>query len=53
MVVKSTLSREGSREGHFLTRLGVDRGAGGFGSEDAVARTNGQGEEDLGERWFH
>lgn len=52
MAGKSPLSREGSREGHLSSRLGGDRGVGGFGSADAEERTNGQGEEDPGERWF-
>ena len=52
MVGKSPLSREGSHEGRFSSRLGGDRGARGSGLEDVVARINGQGEEHTGERWF-
>ena len=33
-------------------RLGGDRGAGSLGAEEAEARENGKGDEDLGEQWF-
>lgn len=52
MAGKYPMSREGSREGHLSSRLGGDRSVGSFGPVDVEVRTNGQGEEDPGERWF-
>ena len=52
MVGKNPFSREGNHSGHPPRRLGVDRGVGSSGVEEAKARVNGKGEEDLGKRWF-
>ena len=52
MVGKYRLSREGSHEGRLSSRVSGDRGARSSGLADIEARTNGQGEEDSGERWF-
>ena len=52
MAGKYPLSREGNREGCLSSQLGGYKGAGSSGVADADATTNGQVEEDPGERWF-
>ena len=52
MAGKNPLSTKGNHGGCLPCRLGGDRGAGSSRANETEARMNGQGDEDLGKRWF-
>jgi hypothetical protein len=52
MAGKNPFTKEGNHGGHLLCQLRGDRVVGSSGEEEAEVRENGQGDDDLGERWF-